>query len=60
MMAATVASASASVVDQLLTLMRIAAMPRQVVPPSQAVPSCLHPRDDRAGVGIGIARRRVA
>ena len=38
-MAATVASASASVVDQLLTLMRIAAMPCQVVPPSQAVPS---------------------
>ena len=37
--ASTVASASASVVIQFETLMRMAAMPCQVVPPIQAVPS---------------------
>ena len=37
--AATERSASASVVDQFETEIRIAAMPCQVVPPSQQVPS---------------------
>ena len=54
MMAATVASASASLVDQLLTLMRMAAWPCQVVPPSQAVPLGLHPA---MTVRVWVARR---
>ena len=54
MMAATVASASASVVDQLLTLMRMAALPCQVVPPIQAVPPACTRCDDGAGVVVGI------
>ena len=38
-MASTVRSASASVVDQLLTLIRMAVLPCHTVPPIQAVPS---------------------
>ena len=48
-------SASASVVDQLLTLMRIAALPFQVVPPIHAVPSAWTAVDDLARPGVVVA-----
>jgi hypothetical protein len=40
MMASALRSTSASVVDQLLTLIRMAVRPGQTVTPAQHVPSC--------------------